>query len=966
MNPKTLRPVFLASRLRLGGFALAVLAAGGSPGARAQAVAPVPAPAAKPAPGAAAKQEEVVQLATFSVSGSHIAGASTFTSPTPVLVVDQTDLLAASPLNLAEGLKQLPAIAPGGGQTVGGGTGNNSANFLNLRGLGVTRTLTLLDGRRYTPSGATGQVDVNLIPQGLVHHVDVVNGGASAAYGSDAVGGVVNFVLNKEFTGLKSEFVTGRAQAGDNRETKAAITFGTPYLGGRGHFVFSGEYAVSKGVNGDARSFRRSEPNQIPDPASPARVVRANDIRTPFTPGGLIVTGAGGTAANNAVFRGIMFGAGGVQSPYNYGTLATTVGTTAGFQNGGDGFRVGTSQEIVRPLTRKNLFARTDFKATDRVVVFLEGSFAESNMDVQNSPTTHTLTIRRENPFLAQAAPALVAQMTALGVTTLTMNRLTLERGLTESHVNDKNVRGLVGATVKLGDWKWESSYQWGRNDLRIPVTNNLVTARMAVAADAVLVGNEIVPRAAAANPGAVAFNPFGIGAPSRAALDYVMGTSEYDDVTTQEVADTQASGNLFALPAGEVAAAVGAQWRRLETVTTPNAQSAAGAYRLANTQPFAGEYTIVEEFAEVQVPVLRDLALARRLNANAAVRHTHYSTTGDAVTWKAGLLWQIHGDLRLRVSRSRDIRAPNLNELFSAGRQTNGVIVDTLPGGTGLTFQGVPNIASGNLALKPEVATSTVAGFVYQPSWLPGMSLAVDFYTTKIADAIFNAGGANAVRECNANPNSPLCAFVVRGPTSASPRAVIGTRTSPVNLNSELSTGLDFEASYRVPLAKWFAELNPGNLTVRALAGYIDEYSAVSPLAPTINQAGNGTANATSGVAALPRVRGTLSLNHARGPLFSFLQARYIGRMTWDKTRILGVTTDFNDVPDSVYFDGQIGWKTRLAGLDTEVYLHIQNLFDKDPVYAPRTGGATPMPTDPGLFDQVGRMFRVGVRTRF
>ena len=156
------------------------------------------------------EKKDVVALETFSVSGSHIKGASTFTAPTPVLVIDSAALSFTAPINMAEGLKQLPTIAPGGGQTNGGGTGNSSANFLNLRGLGVTRTLTLLDGRRFTPSGPTGQIDANLIPQGLVSHVDVVNGGASAAYGSDAVGGVVNFVLNKEFTGFKSDVVAGQ------------------------------------------------------------------------------------------------------------------------------------------------------------------------------------------------------------------------------------------------------------------------------------------------------------------------------------------------------------------------------------------------------------------------------------------------------------------------------------------------------------------------------------------------------------------------------------------------------------------------------------------------------------------------------------------------------------------------------------------------------------------------------------
>jgi len=914
------------------------------------------------------KGGEVLKLEAFSVSGSHIKGASTFTAPTPVFVIDHVALLAVAPINMAEGLKQLPSIAPGGGQTNGGGTGNSSANFLNLRALGVTRTLTLLDGRRFTPSGPTGQIDANLIPQGLVDRVDVVNGGASAAYGSDAVGGVVNFVLNKEFTGFKSDVVVGQAQQGDNKEYKGSVTYGTDYMKGRGHVIFNAEYAVSKGVNGDGRASRREETNQIPDPTNTTKVVRAADIRSPFTTGGHIVNGAGGTAANNALIRGIKFGPGGVQSPYDYGKLSTTVGTTNGFQSGGDGFRIGTSQEIVRPLTRKNLFLRSDFKVLDHITAFAEGSYSETLMDQQNSPTTHLLTIQRDNAFLAQVAPDLVARMTSLGVTSFTMNRLTLERGLTESHVNDKNRRLLVGFNAKLGDWNWESSYQWGTNDIAIPITNNLITARMAVAADAVLVGGQIVPRAAAANPGSVAFNPFGAGSPSRAALDYVMGSTLFDETSSQDVADTKITGNLFTLPAGPLAVAAGAQWRSLKSTTTTDALSIASGYRLANNQPFSGDYTITEEFAETQIPVVKDLPLAKKVTASLAARHTNYSTSGDANTWKAGMVWQVDSDLRLRASRSRDIRAPNINELFSAGRQTNGNISDNFPGGTGLTYQAVPNLNVGNLNLKPEVAHSAVVGFVYQPSWLKGMSFAVDFYTTKISDAIFVAGGQDAVRECDLNPASPLCSFVTRGATSASPRAVIRTQTSSVNLNSEFSRGVDFEASYRVPLNTWFANAQPGNLTARAVAGYIDEYSRVSPLAPTINLAGNGLANAASGASAMPHVRGTLSLNHSRKAISSFLQMRYIGRMTWDKTRILGVTTDYNDVPSTAYFDGQIAYRlpTMRQRWQTEIYLNIANLLDRDPTYAPRSGGATPIPTDPGLFDQVGRMFRVGVRTRF
>lgn len=908
------------------------------------------------------KKEDVVNLEAFKVTGSHIAGASTFTTPTPVTVVEQTNLLAAAPSNLADGMKQLPAVIPtGGGVTNSAGTGNSSANFLNLRALGYTRTLTLIDGRRFASSGPTGQNDVNLIPQGLVSHVDVVTGGASAAYGSDAVAGVVNFVLNKEFTGFKADVLVGQAQAGDNEEYKTLLTWGADYLEGRAHVVVGAEFYDNKGVPGDARELRRTAPNEIPDPAKAGSFIRAADLRTPFTLGGHIVTGAGGTAANNALIRGIKFGVGGVQSPYDYGKNSGTVGNTSGFQDGGDGFRVSTGQEIVRPLKRKTLFAHTDIKIRDNITFFVEGSMAQMLMDQNNSPTTHTITgIKPTNAYLLQVAPNIAAQMTSLGVTSFSLNRLTMERGFTVTHIDDRNLRILSGFNGKIGGWRWETSYQWGGNTLLAPMTNDLITSRMALAADAVLVGGNIICASAATNPDCVPFNPFGIGAPSKAALDYVMGTLQYKNYTTQRVADASLNGELFNLPAGPLSVATGAQWRSMDSKTTQDALSAAGAYRLANTLPFYGEYNIMEEFVEAQAPVVKELPLVRKLSANAAFRHTNYSTSGNANTWKFGLIWQITGDLRLRATRSRDIRAPNLDELFQTGSQNNTVINDTfLPGGTGKTYQGVPNITIGNLDLKPERALTSVLGLVYQPSWLKGASMAVDFYTSKISDAIAAAGGQNAVQQCDLNPSSPLCAFVTRGSNSADPRAVIRTLTSPVNLNSEKLSGVDIELSYQVPLASWVTGFNPGKLNARALVGYMDELTQISPLVPSVNNAGNAQRS-------LPRVRGTLTLNHSLNPVSTFVQIRYSGAMTWDKTRVLGLTTDFNEVPSAAYMDGQVTYRTRIIGREVDLYLNVQNILGKGMVYSPKTGGATPLPTDAGLYDQVGRMFRLGAKTRF
>jgi outer membrane receptor protein involved in Fe transport len=896
------------------------------------------------------------------VTGTRIQGG-TFVAPTPVTSLSAEALTTAAPSTLAEGLKQLPSIVPGGGQTAGGGTANGGQNFLNLRGLGNTRTLTLLDGRRFTPSNPTNLVDTNLLPQGLVSRVDVVTGGASAAYGSDAVGGVINFILDTHFEGLKLDLQLGAAQHGGNEEQKAQLSYGVSLADDRLHIIAAAEYFNSQGLAGDEREFRRTAANQLQNPAGTPKLVRGTDLRTPYTVGGLVVIGAGGPTANNNLIRGIQFLPGGGTAAYNYGTISSDIGITSGSQNGGDGFRVSTGQEIVRPLNRKTLFGHAEFDISDNLHLFVEGSYGKTLAEFQSSPTTHTLTIQRTNPYLAQAAPALVAQMTQLGVTRFTLNRLTLERGLTVQDNYNETVRGLVGLRGNLfGNWSWDVSAQYGRNDNHNPMHNNLITANISRAANAVLSGGQIVcadtvstdPAVRAAAVGCVPFNPFGYGAPSQASLDYVFGTSVFDTRTTQKAADVNLSGDLFKLPAGPLSLAVGAEWREIEAKTTADPLSNAGGYRLVNQQDFYGKYSVKEVYGELQIPVLKDSPVGS-LDLNVAGRYTDYSTSGGVTTWKAGASWEVVDGVRFRATRSRDIRAPNLQELFATGRQNNITIDDTLY--TGRTYLSVPNKTFGNPDLTPEIADTWVAGVVLRPAFLRSFNLAVDYWNISIKDAIGNIGGNNAVQQCNlSNQVSPICAFVTRDPTT---KAVIGTRTSPYNLTSLKTDGIDVEASYRLQLGDIFGG-DPGTLNIRELASYVFENRTVSPLVPvSVNDAGNATAS-------LPHLRTTTQLTYNKGGFGANLQVRYIGPMTWDKTRVLGVDTDFNHIGSNVYVDAQVSYKVALWGHDQEIYLNVQNLLDKDPPYDPSVGGATPLPTDPNLFDQVGRMFRIGVRTRF
>lgn len=898
------------------------------------------------------------------VTGSRIR-SGTFNAPTPVTSVSEDQLVTAAPGNIADALRQIPSVVPGGGPTAGGGTRAGGQNFLNLRGLGNSRTLVLLDNRRFVPTGPDLLADINLIPQGLVERVDVVTGGASAAYGSDAVAGVANFILNKRFTGLRMNATTGVSQRGDNDEMRLTLSGGFSALDGRLHVIASGEYFNSKGVSGDAREFRRTAGNQVLDPNRTNFLTRIDDYRTAYTTGGLVVVGTGGTATNRNLVFGTQFGQGGTPLPYDYGTVSTTLRNATGTQNGGDGFRTSTGQEIVRPLTRKSAFTHVDFEVSDSITLYAEGLYGKTSAIFENSPTTRTFNIARANPFLAQAAPALVTRLTTLGLTGFTMNRLILERGPTLTTNENETLRGVFGAEGELGGWSWDVSYQYGRNDTHSPTSANLVTGNFTKALNSVvaaagnpggiaagtitcadLVSADATVRAAAA--GCAPFNPFGVNSPSAASLDYVFGTSVFDTRTEQQVVDASVSGELFQLPAGPVAVALGGEWRKVSAVTTADARSIAGGYRLINQQPFVGSVTVKEGFGEIQIPILKDSAIGS-FDTNFAGRYTDYTTSGGVFTWKAGAVWQPIDELRLRGTYSRDIRAPNLEELFATGRQNNITIQDTF---TSATYLSVPNRTLGNPELTPEKAKTLVLGMVYQPNWLEGFSLAVDYFNISISDVIANVGGQNAVEQCNlSNQTSLICSFVTRNTANA----VIGTRTSPFNLTSQKTNGVDMEAQYRTEVG------SDTRLTLRSFLTYTGKNLTLNPFnAVNLDAVGN-LADSVQ-----PRWRGTVSADLDADSWGAFVQARYTHSFTWDKLRTLGVDTDFNFIKAQVYLDAQVSMKLDAFGETQEMFLNISNLLDKQPPYSPSRGGATPLPTNPNLYDQVGRMFRLGIRTRF
>jgi iron complex outermembrane recepter protein len=901
--------------------------------------------------------QEAAPLDEIVVTGSRIVRDGS-QAPTPVTVVSADQLQLASPGPIGVALNQLPEFRGSTGPQSGGvsSTGPNSGSFLNLRGLGIQRTLVLLDDRRAAPSALLGVTDTNLLPQELIKRVDIVTGGASAAYGSDAVSGVVNFVLDTDFQGLKGSLQGGTSTHGDADSGKFTLTGGSSFAGGKGNVVFSGSYYDSSGINETDRAWSNQKWGLLASPANPTLLQHQSNVGIgSATNGGVIVS---------PPFAGVQFGAGGALMPYNPGTNNTFLN-----QVGGDGAWPYTN--LLADVTTKSLFAHVKYDLTSSLQVFGEAAFGEAHnqyRQVQQYQIVglNGLTIFSGNPFIPAA---LQQQMTALHVPAFLMGRLDTDLG-SPSNADALNDTYNVVAGLKFdagGGWTVDGYYEHGENRQRIDTENNLNYEHLYAAADAVVnpADGSTACRVTLTNPGlypgCVPINLFGQGSPSKAASAYVLGTSSYVTKLKQDVVSASVRGEPFSTWAGPVAVGGGAEYRReqVDQTSDPVSQQTntatgilgfpatlaggLGGWELTNAQPVSGSYYIKEAFFETLVPLARDLPGMRALDLNAGARYADYSTSGGVTSWKAGLTWKLIDDVRLRATRSRDIRAPNIAELFAGSMEGQTAVLDHQNNNASTP---VITNAIGNSNLKPEIADTFTGGLVYQPAWLPGFSASADYYNIDLKGAIATLTAQQTVDECAAGAGG-ACADIQRNSAGAIARIDLPN----LNLDGLKTSGVDFEIGYQPPVPL-------GDLRLRAIASYLERFETQVPGAPTIDRAGE------VGLSANPRWSGSLNATYGAGPYRAFVQERVIGSGTYDATKTTGVTIDNNNVGAVFYTDMTLGYVMDEKA-KYQVFLTVNNLFNRDPPIIP-SGALIFFPTNTGLYDVVGRYFTVGVKARF
>lgn len=919
-------------------------------------------------PGAAASVPGV-SASEIIVTGSRVVRAG-YTAPTPVTVLRTESLAQKAPSSLPDALNQIPVFQGSISNSQDRNSGSarvRTGNYLNLRALGPQRVLVLQDGLRLPPTGNAGGTDANMIPQMLIERVDIVTGGASAAYGSDAVSGVVNFVIDKNFKGVKVQGQRAISFKGDNSSYRIGLAAGTSLLDDRLHLTFSAERAHTDGI---ADKSTRKYVNEdwavlgAGTTADPFRLATGLKFNT-GSDGGYILSGP-------ASLVGKQFLPNGRIGAFNPGTATGRAGL--GF--GGDGYVTAHNTTLIASSTTDQFFGRLSYDLGNNTIAYAQASYnTATNADAStsvNAAGTGSPRIFAENAYLNPADRALFG----------TTPSIQLSRNLPEfpfSPVSQKTKAVVINTGVGGplgGTFKWDVNYTYGRtkfNNENIQANN----IRFYSAIDAVVnpANGQTVCRVTLTNPttapGCVPINLLGAGSITPAARDYVLGASTWQSINVLHDVEASISGEPFSTWAGPVSVVVGAEYRHQNLDQISNSDTASiidwtglgirgvpnpGDTRIYGTSvPFAkGAYSIKEMFGEVVVPLAKDSAIGKSLELNGAFRYTDYSTSGAVQTWKAGATYEPVDGLRARATLSRDIRAPTLYELFSGESLRGQSYSDKLMN----QLTGYNEVNRGNPNLRPEIGSTLTGGIVFQPRFLPGFAVSVDYYRINIRDAIASQfTSVQVLDQCaNSNYTSPLCSQVVRDPVTNLIRRVNIFQTNVAKIHTE---GLDFESSYRTSFMG-------GTLSARVLASRLLSYTTQgSGTAPTVQYAGFADFSDTGGIPfPMPKWRGNLDLTYTGHGVTVSAQERYIGSY---KRSALFVYTE-NNIKPVFYTDLNVTFDVKPdRGPAFQFFVTVNNLFDRDYPLVPLSSVVgLPIQTFRSAYDVVGRYITTGVKLKF
>jgi outer membrane receptor protein involved in Fe transport len=960
---------------------------------------------------------------TVVVTGSRVI-TDIATSPTPVTEVTAEQLLTTTPSNVSDALNKLPVFQGSATQrNAGSASGNAGGDFLNLRNFGQQRTLVLMDGMRVPASNQAGSVDISTLPQELFQRVDVVTGGGSAVYGSDAITGVVNFILDKNFTGVKYEANAGISQYADGFSYKLNLAAGTDLFGGRAHIEGAVGYTNQDGVLKEAR------PSGAENLGSYNTGSSASAPSTNVTQAGQTVSTASGkitcvttpSAAQLAAgmkgcsINGQEFVQPGVPGPIFYGTIPA----------GQTGIAVGCADcahvndtSIFGATRNATAFGRMSYNVNEDTQAFLQFSLAQANIfnyffPEQQEPSRQTVNYFKDNPFLPAATQAALGNDCATdptchtdGTNTFQVSewyaapgRIRATNNVTRNIVLNTGVNGQV-----FGDFDWEAHYTHGESRLSTTGLHNGNNQFHDAAQDAVIDTDSTSPtfnsivcyndtKAAIAlygniYPSCVPIDTFGNNVTTNAQNDYWGRSTHFNETNTMDDLAADISGNVFNLPAGPVKVAVAGEMRWLDYLidsdASPTAVVNCTGLRLCgnaagtgpvnqatvtqtlwdnNTVPSVHASENVWEFSgEVGIPILKDVPLVQSFDADLAGRYTDYSISGAVETWKIGLDWHVNNDIRFRGTTSVDIRAPTLNDLYSPQTSNSGPFVDPL---TNFNPGGIQTVSQGNPNLVPESSRTYTAGVVLTPDFIPNLTASADWYNIKLSNAIATVAGSNlqVANLCIASGgSSPFCALYVRPfPYTNTTPANYPTLLLSESLNAAFNQteGEDYEVDYAFDVADIHDSL-AGNVTLRALLNVAPVLnSSTFPGAALQHGFGAGTTTPTQ------KGHATLFGDYTLGNWSVDVQWHWFSDEF--KNGVFGAGQTFyaqNRVPSFSTTDFTLTRKIALDnGSALQAYFNVQNAFNDIPPDVIGSAGNPGGINTPTGEDLMGRYFTIGVR---
>ncbi len=948
-------------------------------------------------------QDAAVALDTVIVTGSRIAKRDNV-AESPIMTIDAEAMKDSGNVTIDHYLNTLPQIVP----AISSQSNNPSSNgraFIDLRGLGSNRNLVLVDGRRGMGSTSGGVVDVNTIPAALIERVEVISGGAGATYGPDAVAGVINFIMKKDYDGVSIDSSYRITDENDGEELSFDFTAGEKFADGRGSAVFNASYFKREAIYKGARDFSAqasgttgtfpgggwspgtNTPTQAAvDAAFGPNVCNTNGGQAGFgfnPSGSLFCTGVSGVANRNAV---------GFTGPDSW--IATR------FYPDFFSYNFEPDNILVLPLERWSLYSHFELDLSEKFRPYAKAMFTNYNalQELAATPAAGStgFTVPVTNPFIPAQLAGLLATRATPGAAFSFSKRFNDVGGRTGYNTHDvwQLTTGAKGDIA--GSWQYDVYATFGRSVQNEVQGGNIRRDRVQGLLDN--------PNGGTSGSFSCAggLNLFGAAPISQACIDYI--SLEAKNLTTieQMVVEGVVTGDLFDMPAGKVQAAFGASFRDLEFDFQPDGGLQPGLVAGFNQQlPISGALDYTDLFTEVSIPMLADMPMIQKMGLTLGARTTDNNLSGSETTWKATLDWTMNDIVRFRGGFQHAVRSPNISELFapqlnnfptftnqdpcnttgpnasqswgrngSSGAQVQALCAaqSAVAGGVAFVqpFSQATGINGGNPNLTPEKADSFTAGFVVtsnsESPMLERLSMSIDYFQIDLEEVIAAVGASTIVQRCfnrdGANPTfSPTNSWCQLFTRDASNGGVVNLQQFAQNQAFIKASGVDLTVNWGFGLSNLGMSEGAGDLSFQLVTSYTGSYetqtTSVDPIYDYQGTIGSGTGSST------PEYKINLLTQYSRPNLRLGLNTRFISSMVHANTVTGGSPLANTGVPDVVYMDftGSYDLTENFT-----IRLAVNNLGAKrPPLYSPNVQANT----DPSLYDVLGRRYFLGFNWR-